>query len=110
MGGFYVIRSPPSSMHRVLVTGGAGFIGSHVADALIRRGHQVTVLDDLSGGFSENVPARAAFARGSVADPALVNRFFAEERFTHLYHLAAYAAEGLGHFISRSMDRHTRGL
>ena len=44
-------------MSRILVTGGAGFIGSHVADALISRGHEVTVLDDLSGGFRENVPA-----------------------------------------------------
>ena len=101
MGGFYVIRSPPSCMHRVLVTGGAGFIGSHVADALIRRGHQVTVLDDLSGGFAENVPAGAALARGSVADPAFVDGLFAEGRFTHVYHLAAYAAEGLSHFIKR---------
>ena len=59
------------------MTGGAGFIGSHVADALIARGHDVTILDDLSGGFPENVPAAAAFVRGSVADHALVDRLFA---------------------------------
>ena len=47
-------------MARVLVTGGAGFIGSHVADALIRRGHEVVVFDDLSGGFVDNVPGRGA--------------------------------------------------
>ena len=88
-------------MSRVLVTGGAGFIGSHVADALIRRGHDVTVLDDLSGGFDDNVPAGATFVRGSVADAPLVDRLFAEHRFTHVYHLAAYAAEGLSHFIKR---------
>ena len=88
-------------MSRVLVTGGAGFIGSHVADALIARGHEVTILDDLSGGFPENVPARAALVRGSVADHALVDRLFAERRFEHVYHLAAYAAEGLSHFIKR---------
>jgi UDP-glucose 4-epimerase len=88
-------------MHRVLVTGGAGFIGSHVADALIRRGHQVTVLDDLSGGFPENVPAGARFVRGSVADAAIVDPLFAGGRFTRVYHLAAYAAEGLSHFIKR---------
>ena len=44
-------------MGRVLVTGGAGFIGSHVADALILRGHDVTVFDDLSGGFLTTFPA-----------------------------------------------------
>ena len=88
-------------MGRVLVTGGAGFIGSHVADALIARGHEVHVLDDLSGGFRENVPAAAAFVRGSVADAEVVERLFARVRFTHVYHLAAYAAEGLSHFIKR---------
>jgi UDP-glucose 4-epimerase len=88
-------------MSRVLVTGGAGFIGSHVADALIARGHDVTILDDLSGGFRENVPAAAAFVGGSVVDRVLVDRLFAEHRFTHVYHLAAYAAEGLSHFIKR---------
>jgi UDP-glucose 4-epimerase len=88
-------------MSRVLVTGGAGFLGSHVSDALIRRGHDVTVLDDLSGGFSENVPSAAHFVLGSVADAALVDAVFAAGAFTHVYHLAAYAAEGLSHFIRR---------
>ena len=88
-------------MGRVLVTGGAGFLGSHVADALIRRGHDVTVLDDLSGGFRSNVPSAAHFVEGSVADAALVDAVFAQGAFTHVYHLAAYAAEGLSHFIRR---------
>jgi UDP-glucose 4-epimerase len=88
-------------MGRVLVTGGAGFIGSHVADALLARGHEVHVLDDLSGGFRENVPAGAAFVHGSVADAAVVEEVFSQVRFTHVYHLAAYAAEGLSHFIKR---------
>jgi len=88
-------------MSRVLLTGGAGFIGSHVADALIARGHDVTILDDLSGGFRENVPAAATFVCGSVVDHMLIDRLFAEHRVEHVYHLAAYAAEGLSHFIKR---------
>jgi UDP-glucose 4-epimerase len=86
---------------RVLVTGGAGFIGSHVADALLGRGHDVTVLDDLSGGFADNVPVGARFVQGSVTDPAAVDRLFADGRFEIVFHLAAYAAEGLSHFIKR---------
>ncbi len=57
---------------RVLVTGGAGFIGHHLAHALVRRGVGVTVLDDLSMGRRENVPAGARFVRGDVRDLAAV--------------------------------------
>ncbi len=46
---------------RILLTGGAGFIGSHVAEQLLVRGHQVAVVDDLSSGKKENVPDRAIF-------------------------------------------------
>jgi len=84
-----------------LVTGGAGFIGSHVADELLRLGARVVVLDDLSGGYRDNVPAGAEFVEGSILDHALVDRLFARHRFDHVYHLAAYAAEGLSHFIKR---------
>jgi len=73
------------------VTGGAGFIGSHVADALIARGHAVTVLDDLSGGRLENVPAGAALVHGSITDVSLVNQLFTDSSFDYVYHLAAYA-------------------
>ena len=84
-----------------LVTGAAGFIGSHVTDALLGMGHAVVGLDDLSGGFRENVDARATFVEGSILDIALVDRLFAEHRFDYVFHLAAYAAEGLSHFIKR---------
>lgn len=82
-----------------LVTGGAGFIGAHVTHELIRAGHKVVVLDDLSGGFLENVNPAAIFEQGSITDAELVARLFEQYRFDYVYHLAAYAAEGLSHFI-----------
>ena len=84
---------------KALVTGGAGFIGSHVIQALLDRQADVLALDDLSGGFEENIPDGARFVRGSIVDSALVERLFAEEKFDYVFHLAAYAAEGLSHFI-----------
>jgi UDP-glucose 4-epimerase len=84
-----------------LVTGGAGFIGSHVADCLLRHGHAVVALDDLSGGFAENVPPNATFIKGSILDHELIDKLFNRYSFTYVYHLAAYAAEGLSHFIKR---------
>lgn len=88
-------------MAKILVTGGAGFIGSHTIEELIKNGHTVTALDDLSGGFAENVSAGARFVRGSINDVRLINDLFERERFDYVYHLAAYAAEGLSHFIKR---------
>ncbi len=87
--------------HVSLVTGGAGFIGSHVVDSLIEAGHRVVVLDDLSGGFTDNVHPDATFVRGTICDHEQINRLFNRHRFTHVYHLAAYAAENLSHFIKR---------
>src|SRR6266852_781198 len=84
-----------------LVTGGAGFMGSHVAEHLLRLGHRVIILDDLSGGFRDNVPPGAQFVEGSIQDHELIDRLFAQYSFDYVYHLAAYAAEGLSHFIKR---------
>jgi len=83
------------------VTGAAGFIGSHVADACLAHGMEVVGLDDLSGGFRENVSAGIDFRAGSVTDYELLRRLFEEGRFDYVFHLAAYAAEGLSHFIRR---------
>jgi UDP-glucose 4-epimerase len=88
-------------MPRILVTGGAGFIGAHLVRELLDRGDDVVALDDLSGGFESNVDPRAKFVKASVTDAAAIEDLFRSERFDHVYHLAAYAAEGLSHFIKR---------
>jgi UDP-glucose 4-epimerase len=88
-------------MHVSLVTGGAGFIGAHVTNELLQNDHQVVVLDDLSGGFQDNVPSGAEFIEGSVNDTELVKGLFDRYEFDYVFHLAAYAAEGLSHFIRR---------
>ncbi|MGD1890232.1 MAG: NAD-dependent epimerase/dehydratase family protein [Cyclobacteriaceae bacterium] len=88
-------------MIKSLVTGGAGFIGSHVAKHCLAMGHEVVVLDDLSGGFEDQVPEGALFVQGSITDQKLISALFEEYKFDYVYHLAAYAAEGLSHFIRR---------
>ena len=88
-------------MQKVLVTGGAGFIGSHVAEELIHRSYHVIVLDDLSGGFRDNLVEGCQFIHGSFNDVELVNSLFEQEGFDYVFHLGAYAAEGLSHFIKR---------
>lgn len=85
-----------------LVTGGAGFMGAHVVNELLSDGdHTVVVLDDISGGFRENVNPKATFVEGSILDVPLINRLCEQYKFNYIYHLAAYAAEGLSHFIKR---------
>ena len=88
-------------MSNILVTGGAGFIGAHVTEELVKQGRRVIVLDDLSGGFVDNVVEGAEFIQGSINDVNLVDQLFEQYRFEYVYHLAAYAAEGLSHFIKR---------
>ena len=73
---------------KILVTGGAGFIGSHVTEAYLSEGHDVTVLDDLSTGKKRNVPAKARLVTADVRDPNL-STLFAESRFEIVNHLAA---------------------
>lgn len=88
-------------MSSCLVTGGAGFMGSHVARSLLASGHNVVVLDDLSGGYLDNVPEGAQFVNGTAVDFELLEELFEEHRFEYVFHLAAYAAEGLSHHIRR---------
>lgn len=84
-----------------LVTGGAGFIGSHVTDQLLKMGHEVIVLDDLSGGFNRNVNQNASLVKGSILDLNLLEQIFKDNKIDYVFHLAAYAAEGLSHFIRK---------
>lgn len=88
-------------MNEVLVTGGAGFMGAHVTRDLLELGYKVVVVDDLSGGFERNVDPRAEFVSADVCDHERMRQLFEEYNFNYVFHLAAYAAEGLSHFIKR---------
>lgn len=91
-------------MRHVLVTGGAGFIGSHLTDGLLAAGFRVTVLDDLSTGDRANVPPDARLVVGDVADADVVSVLFAAEHFDAVFHVAGQAS------ISRSFDGPDRDL
>lgn len=84
-----------------LITGGAGFIGAHVTRELIKNHYKTIVLDDLSGGFEENIPQETQFIKGSITNHELINKIFEKNTISYVFHLAAYAAEGLSHFIKR---------
>lgn len=77
---------------RSIVTGGAGFIGSHVADALLAAGHEVTVIDDFSSGSAAKVPAGARLCELDIVERDALERVFEEVRPTSVFHLAAQAS------------------
>jgi len=74
---------------RILVTGGAGFIGSHIVDAYIQEGHRVTVLDNLSTGKKKNLNPRAVFRRLDIRNRRSLSEAFRAGRFDAVNHLAA---------------------
>ena len=74
---------------KILVTGGAGFIGSHIVDALLRDGHAVAVLDDLSSGSRDNLPAGVPLHVADIVNAEAVGRVFAAERPDAVCHQAA---------------------
>jgi UDP-glucose 4-epimerase len=82
-------------MARFLVTGGAGFIGSHLVHALLDEGHAVRVLDDLSSGHRENLPRQVEFTEADVTDPAAVES--ALDEVDGCFHLAAIASVARSH-------------
>lgn len=82
-------------MKRAVVTGGAGFIGSHIADELVARGYQVAIIDDLSTGSKENIAAllkqsNVEFIEGSIVDLSLLNKLV--RGVDYVFHLAAIAS------------------
>jgi UDP-glucose 4-epimerase len=74
--------------HAVLVTGGCGFIGSHLVDKLIENGYRVVVLDDLSTGSIKNLNPGAVLYQGDVSDRFFVNKIFEQYKFDHVIHEA----------------------
>jgi UDP-glucose 4-epimerase len=78
---------------RILVVGGAGYIGSHMVKQLLRDGHDVVTLDDLSTGFRDAVLG-GSFVQGNIADRALLDRVFVEHRFDAVFHFASFIQVG----------------
>jgi len=79
---------------RILVTGGAGYIGSVVTDHLLRAGHAVTVLDNLIMGWREAVPSQAEFVSGDTGDEAALDQLFGSHGFDAVLHFAALIEAG----------------
>jgi len=77
---------------KLLVTGGAGYIGSVVAELAVGAGHHVVVVDDLRAGNRQAVPEQCAFVQGSIGDPEVLAQVFAQGPFDAVLHLAAEAA------------------
>jgi len=74
---------------KILITGGAGFIGSHLADKLIQKGHIVLIVDNLSTGFKQNLNPRARFIKTDILDIKKIEKIFKKESPEIVYHLAA---------------------
>jgi UDP-glucose 4-epimerase len=97
----------------VLVTGGAGYIGSHAVLALTDGGREVVVIDDLSNGVRELVPAGVAFHEGSIADRALLDRIFTEHAIDSIMHFAGSIVvpesveKPLEYYLNNTIATHT---
>ncbi|MCU1477211.1 MAG: galE [Subtercola sp.] len=91
-----------------LVTGGAGYIGSHVARAFLEADIEVVVIDDLSSGEAAFIPEGAVLEQGSLVDAAFVDRVFAEHPVTGVVHLAGYKYAGVS--VQRPMHTYTQNI
>lgn len=76
-------------MTKILVTGGAGFIGSNIVDALIEEGHEIAIIDDLSTGLKENINPKARFYKADTTSKSAIEEVFEKEKPEAVFHLAA---------------------
>ena len=76
-------------MKSVCVTGGCGYIGSHLSRLLYENGYQVTVIDNLSSGFQNSIPQEISFLKGDIRNKDLLDQVFAAKQFSAVFHLAA---------------------
>jgi UDP-glucose 4-epimerase len=88
----FVAPASVRAVKRAVVTGGAGFVGSHVADRLLEQGYEVLVVDDLSAGIRTNVPADADFAELDIRDRGKLSWAFDAFKPNVVCHLAAQAS------------------
>jgi|TARA_Y100001938_G_scaffold137021_1_gene200677 UDP-glucose 4-epimerase len=86
---------------KILITGIGGLIGCHLADYLIQQGNKVIGIDDLSGGYLDNVPEQATFYKLNLQNSEAVDLIFKNEKPNIVFHFAAYAAEGLSRYIKK---------
>ena len=89
-------------MSRVVVTGGAGYIGSHAVRALVDAGHAVAVLDDLSAGHAESLPSGVPLVRAAIHDVAAVRQLLVDHRADAVMHFAAWLA--VGESVQKPLD------
>src|SRR3989344_5251620 len=95
-----------SNKPKILVTGSAGFIGSHIYDLLFAMGHEVYGVDDLSGGFMKNVSQKKFFTKLDLRDRTKTAAYIKKIKPDIIFHLAADATEGRSQFTPFSaMDR-----
>lgn len=86
-------------MSKVLVTGCAGLLGSHFTRHLLQSGHEVIGIDDLSGGYIENVDPSTNFFERNLIEAESIDKIFSDTKPDYVYHFAAYAAVGVSPFI-----------
>ena len=88
-------------MSTILITGVAGLLGAHLSRQLLDKGNSVIGIDDLSGGFKSSVDKRVELYAINLSNQCMVNHIFETHSPDYVYHLAAYAAEGLSPYIRR---------